>query len=412
MPINDKKANRRWLYDTLNEDNFNVGTYEEFDAKMNDESKRRALYDYLSNQGNNGTWEDFESRYGNDVQTVTQAVNPQPQQPTNAEPQTPTPLVKTEAPAGTPTNAPTTDNGDATQSARNANATQTQSSTPSPGVGQRLLNIATNAVSNIHMPTAQSVQAQQSAQAQSMVDASQMQTAPQTQQEKERSWVWRNQLQHAFDGVAKGERKVKDFGKLVEETQAQIQERNDPDEINAYNAFIEELTKQQQAAKQNKSILVKTGFEKFSDDGKPVTYPFKFNRNNLPNHQDYVRTLRSMANARTQFNVLYNIADKEVKRDYDILTDTANVPSTMRPTDYMFGSESPKEKARDFRLYAAYIYHQTGEFPSWADFSEVSAIRAKSNAEVQQMSDAWGKASERNTRSPQIRQARFRAGLR
>lgn len=55
---------RKRLYDKLSE-SYNLGTFEEFDSKMGNDSSRRALYDKVTEKYNIGTFEEFNAKMGN-----------------------------------------------------------------------------------------------------------------------------------------------------------------------------------------------------------------------------------------------------------------------------------------------------------------------------------------------------------
>ncbi|MCM1320462.1 MAG: hypothetical protein NC217_08830 [Muribaculaceae bacterium] len=55
--------NRRKLYNALSRDYDDIGSWDEFNAKMNDESSRRKLYNALSRDYDDfGTWDEFNAR--------------------------------------------------------------------------------------------------------------------------------------------------------------------------------------------------------------------------------------------------------------------------------------------------------------------------------------------------------------
>lgn len=55
--------NRRWLYDILS-DEYDLGTYQSYYKKMDDEGKRQSIYKVAVNEGLDiGTWNDFNKKY-------------------------------------------------------------------------------------------------------------------------------------------------------------------------------------------------------------------------------------------------------------------------------------------------------------------------------------------------------------
>ncbi len=59
--ITDPAESRLKLY-TLVSTKFNIGTFDEFDAKMNDQGSRGKFFNLVSNTFNIGTLEEFESK--------------------------------------------------------------------------------------------------------------------------------------------------------------------------------------------------------------------------------------------------------------------------------------------------------------------------------------------------------------
>ncbi|WP_301345894.1 LPD38 domain-containing protein [uncultured Muribaculum sp.] len=113
MATNNIEQNRRKLYDALAPRIGDIGTWDEFNNKLNDESNRRKLYDALSPRiGDIGTWNEFNARIyqAPEPQQIAQPVQPvqQPAQPQVAATLTPTPthptsgiVVQPETPAAT-----------------------------------------------------------------------------------------------------------------------------------------------------------------------------------------------------------------------------------------------------------------------------------------------------------------------
>ena len=55
---------KRALYDILTLYNYDLGDYESFSQKMNDDTKRRIFYDAVSEEYDLGSWEDFSNKMG------------------------------------------------------------------------------------------------------------------------------------------------------------------------------------------------------------------------------------------------------------------------------------------------------------------------------------------------------------
>jgi len=54
---------RKKLYEALS-NNFDIGTYDEFDKKMNDPQSRQKLYNHVSQSFDLGSYDEFESKIG------------------------------------------------------------------------------------------------------------------------------------------------------------------------------------------------------------------------------------------------------------------------------------------------------------------------------------------------------------
>lgn len=67
---------RKRLYDKLSE-SYNLGTFEEFDSKMGNDSSRRALYDKVTEKYDIGTFEEFNAKMGNTHKQNLDAFNSQ-----------------------------------------------------------------------------------------------------------------------------------------------------------------------------------------------------------------------------------------------------------------------------------------------------------------------------------------------
>lgn len=105
MADNDKVAsNRRKLYNVLSAHISNLGTFDEFNTRMDDENNRRKVYNIAQERiSNMGTWDEFNAR-------IYQAPTPvEPARPVQQVRQTtppPTPAVE-QTPVTTPATTPT-----------------------------------------------------------------------------------------------------------------------------------------------------------------------------------------------------------------------------------------------------------------------------------------------------------------
>ena len=100
MATNNIEQNRRKLYDAVAPRIGDIGTWNEFNNKLNDESNRRKLYDALSPRiGDIGTWDEFNARIyqAPEPEQSTQLVR-QVQQQTPAPTATPQPVQQQPAP--------------------------------------------------------------------------------------------------------------------------------------------------------------------------------------------------------------------------------------------------------------------------------------------------------------------------
>lgn len=100
MATNNIEQNRRKLYDAVAPRIGDIGTWNEFNNKLNDESNRRKLYDALSPRiGDIGTWDEFNARIyqAPEPEQSTQLVR-QVQQQTPAPTTTPQPVQQQAAP--------------------------------------------------------------------------------------------------------------------------------------------------------------------------------------------------------------------------------------------------------------------------------------------------------------------------
>ena len=74
--IDMEDNSRKRLYDKLSE-SYNLGTFEEFDSKMGNDSSRRALYDKVTEKYDIGTFEEFNAKMGNTHKQNLDAFNSQ-----------------------------------------------------------------------------------------------------------------------------------------------------------------------------------------------------------------------------------------------------------------------------------------------------------------------------------------------
>ncbi len=92
--------NRRKLYDVLQQHVGNMGTWDEFNRRMDDEGNRRKVYEVAQQRvANIGTWDEFNARI---YQTPAPAAPAPKQEPQNAA----TPAVEPQADAATPAATP------------------------------------------------------------------------------------------------------------------------------------------------------------------------------------------------------------------------------------------------------------------------------------------------------------------
>ena len=62
----DPPTKKRALYDAVSK-KYDLGTYEDFERKLNDPTKRKSLYDYIGKEFELGTYQEFENKLNDNV---------------------------------------------------------------------------------------------------------------------------------------------------------------------------------------------------------------------------------------------------------------------------------------------------------------------------------------------------------
>ncbi len=378
------------LYTELPESGYQVAeTYEEFEKAFTTdpdaEKNRHTLFEELKDKGLGP--ENYETFYSTlfqpkDAKTSV-AIDPNTTKPST---QSQTKQVDQTA-TGTPTNvasgtgsaAGTTDK---VAAAKDANKSQLDSR---PSITSVLDNVANDVKQAV--TTSTDPQLNQSAQSASMQHGQSPTVV--NQQEKSRGYnVWKTKISNAFDDYALGKIDDKQFKSTIDNVGKDIESGTDnQDERNEFNTFIKDLQKRAQNTRSTKSVQVKAGYEAFPNNSDSVVWDFKLSRKQLPHQQDYVRTLRNMVTGGQSFNVMYNVTDPEIQRDYQIVSDP-KAESTYKPNDYILG-ESKAQKDKDYQLYAAYLYLNGGDLPDWLDYTAQNKIKALSKQELETKANQW-----------------------
>ena len=378
------------LYTELPEFGYQVAeTYEEFEKAFTTdpdaENNRHALFEELKEQGLGP--EDYETFYSTLFQpkdaNTSVAIDPNAPKP-STQPQTKQTDQKSN---GTATNVvpgtgPATETTDKVAAAKGANNSLLGGSQSITSVLDNMANDAKQAVTTPTDP-----QLTQSAQSASMQHGQPPTVV--SQQEKARGYnVWKTKINNAFDTYAQGKIDDKQFKSTIESVAKDIESRTgNNEERNEFNTFIKDLQKRAQNTRNTKSVQVKAGYEAFPDNSDSVVWDFKLSRKQLPHQQDYVRTLRNMVTGGQSFNVMYNVTDPEIQRDYQIVSDP-KAESTYKPNDYILG-ESEAQKDRDYQLYAAYLYLNGGDLPDWLDYTAQNNIKALSKKDLETKANQW-----------------------
>ena len=218
-------------------------------------------------------------------------------------------------------------------------------------------------------------------------------------EQRKRLWTWQNIT------IPTTQAEYKTFMRRLKEENKHVLERNDPDEIKAFKGFVDDLNKEQIRVKQGGKVAVKTGNRAFGEGDGLEVWNFGFSKADFPTKlqgQDYVLTLRTMAQAKPIYNLEYNVKDPEVRKDYEVLKwqGEGSLPYTV--TDYMIDA-SPKDKARYYNLYAAYIYDQTGEIPEWVDYPDALKIRALQKSQLEKESQEFTRLVESTKKIRKVR---------
>jgi hypothetical protein len=379
------------LYTELPESGYQVAdTYEEFEKAFTTdpdaENNRHALFEELKEQGLGP--DDYETFYSTLFQpkdaNTSVAIDPNAPKP-GTQPQT---KQADQTSNGTPTNvAPGTGSAtgttDKVAAAKDANNSLLDGR---PSITSVLDNVANDVKQAVTTPT--DPQLTQSAQSASMQHGQQSPTVV-NQQEKSRGYnVWKTKINNAFDNYAQGKIDDKQFKSTIDSVAKDIESRTDNnEERNEFNTFIKDLQKRAQNTRSTKSVQVQAGYEAFPDNSDSVVWDFKLSRKQLPHQQDYVRTLRNMVTGGQSFNVMYNVTDPEIQRDYQIVSDP-KAESTYKPNDYILG-ESKDKKDRDYQLYAAYLYLNGGDLPDWLDYTAQNKIKALSKEDLETKANQW-----------------------
>ena len=380
------------LYDALKKDGAVSKSREYFNSKMlapgeEGYKNRLQLYNALKEDGaiESETYEEFASKLGlhavekgaaKDDGTQTATASPSDQQ--QSKPQNNT---QSAAKAGGQQNAK--------QSAQQSVPSQYVTPSKDPKeTAQRLLN-ENKSVEATNMPP----------QASRNNPTQQKNVMPLEQRKK--LWTWQNIT------IPTTEAEYKTFMRRLKEEDKRVKDRNDPDEIEAFKGFVNDLSKEQIRIKKGGKVAVKTGNRSFGEGDGLEVRPFGYSKADFSKElqgQDYVLTVRTMAQAKPIYNLEYNVKDPEVRKDYEVLKwqGEGGLPYTV--TDYMIDA-APKDKAKYYNLYAAYIYDQVGEIPDWVDYQDALRIRALDKSQLDKDSKEFVRLAEETKDKRKVRGA-------
>ena len=336
--IQDEK-NRKNLYDALKDD-YDLGTFEQFEKSMQSQDARKNLWDAIHDEYDVGSFEQFDGdMMGGDV-ALTDKTKPQQQQRSI---QTTYQLARLN-----------------TKTQEQGNANQNNQSTK--------VGVASS------MPP------------QATINTPQQQQSVMPLKDRQKLWTWRSIKPYLSQGQTE-----KQYIARFNNERANVEARNDPDEISEFNKFIDGLKTQQKNAREKGSAVVSTGNKPFASEQGAEVWPISFTRKDIPHNQDYVFTLRTMQSAKGTYDLQYNVKDPEIRRDYEVLTLTND--DTYRPTDAIL--DAPKNKKDTYyQWYAAYLYGNGGQMPSWLDYTDQLKLRAMSKEEINKASHNWVKLVE------------------
>ena len=220
-------------------------------------------------------------------------------------------------------------------------------------------------------------------------------------EQRKKLWTWQNIT------IPTTEAEYKTFMRRLKEEDKRVRDRNDPDEIEAFKGFVNDLNKEQIRIKKGGKVAVKTGNRSFGEGDGLEVRPFGYSKADFSKElqgQDYVLTVRTMAQAKPIYNLEYNVKDPEVRKDYEVLKwqGEGGLPYTV--TDYMIDA-APKDKAKYYNLYAAYIYDQVGEIPDWVDYQDALRIRALDKSQLDKDSKEFVRLAEETKDKRKVRGA-------
>ena len=355
------------IYDVLSKNGYE-GDYKSFegdfigDTPENGYYNRKQIYDLLKANGGDDigdSYEDFMYNMMTPVQSsqpTQQANNQQPTQQNQPKEQPEKPVAQ-QPNAQTPAVSPTQTN------------VQTQ---PQQTTTQQSREIAP-----------------QSAVQSSLFGGSQPVQQPSANTNEKIHYDWEKKISPELRGMTE-----KQWRANIENIKNGISERNDANEIAAFNAFMTDVAnKIRDMRKQGKhaQVVVRTGNQAFSSDNNIETRDLNFSRNNIPDKQDYVWLMRNLISSFTDFRTTYNFRDPEMQKDYDVLL-TSNVSTEYQPTDYMLNA-SARKKNDYYKHYACYIYNTLGEIPDWLDVKDKMYLehRSQDDPEIKNAAERWRK---------------------
>ena len=338
--IQDRNS-RKNLYDAL-KDSYDLGSFEQFDKDMQSQEARKNLWDAINADYDVGTFEQF------DKDMMGDKVKPEQQDQGQSNTQQLQPQAK---------------------------ATQQLARTELP-----ITSITSHQDERTH-PAADNASTIHTMPPQASLNVPQPQQPLMSLKDRQKLWTWRD-----IKPTLKAGQNEKQYSARLKQEKANVERRNDPEEIDAYNKFMNDLSKKQAQLNKQGSAVVETGNRPFASDNGTEVWPFNYSRKTLPHNQDYVFTLRAMQSAKGTYDLLYNVKDPEIKRDYEALTSSTD--DMYRPTDAILAA-SKKEKDTYYRWYAAYLYNNGFDLPDWLDYSDQLKLRSLSKSELEKEANKW-----------------------
>lgn len=338
--IQDRNS-RKNLYDAL-KDSYDLGSFEQFDKDMQSQEARKNLWDAINADYDVGTFEQF------DKDMMGDKVKPEQQNQGQSNTQQSQPQAKT---------------------------TQQLARTELP-----ITSITTHQDERTH-PTADNASTIHAMPPQASLNVPQPQQPLMSLKDRQKLWTWRD-----IKPTLKAGQNEQQYSARLKQEKANVERRNDPEEIDAYNKFMNDLSKKQAQLNKQGSAVVETGNRPFASDNGTEVWPFNYSRKTLPHNQDYVFTLRAMQSAKGTYDLLYNVKDPEIKRDYEALTSSTD--DMYRPTDAILAA-SKREKDTYYRWYAAYLYNNGFDLPDWVDYSDQLKLRSLSKSELEKEANKW-----------------------